>query len=55
MSGSATPGPHDFGPERLALMRRLVERRTTQRVVAQRLGLTIRQVQRLYATYKAKG
>src|SRR5689334_14679457 len=41
--------------ERLALMRRLSERRTTQRLVAEQLGLTVRQVERLYAAYKARG
>jgi hypothetical protein len=41
--------------ERLALMQRIAERRTTQRMVAEQLGLTLRQVERLYATYKAAG
>ncbi len=41
--------------ERLALMRRIAERRTTQRVAAEQLGLTLRQVERLYAAYKARG
>src|SRR4051794_39197280 len=41
--------------ERLALMRRLAERRTTQRLVAEQLGPTVRQVERLYAAYKARG
>jgi hypothetical protein len=41
--------------ERLALMRRIAERRTTQRLVAEQLGLTVRQVERLYAAYKARG
>jgi hypothetical protein len=41
--------------ERLALMRSIAERRTTQRMVAERLGLTLRQVERLYAAYKAQG
>lgn len=33
-------------------MRRIAERRTTQRVAADQLGLTVRQVERLYAAYK---
>lgn len=41
--------------ERLALMRRIAERRTTQRVAAEQLGLTVRQVERLYAAYEAQG
>lgn len=41
--------------ERLALMRRIAERRTTQRLAAEQLGLTVRQVERLYAAYKARG
>jgi hypothetical protein len=41
--------------ERLAAMVRLAERRTTQRVVAEQLGLTVRQVERLYAAYKVDG
>src|SRR5262245_59452629 len=41
--------------ERLALMQRIAERRTTQRMVAEQLGLTVRQVERLYAAYKARG
>jgi hypothetical protein len=41
--------------ERLALMQRLAERRTTQRMVAEQLGLSLRQVERLYAIYKATG
>ncbi len=41
--------------ERLALMRRIAERRTTQRMVAEQLGLSVRQVERLYAAYKARG
>jgi hypothetical protein len=36
-------------------VRCLAERRTTQRVVAAQLGLTLRQVERLYAAYKAEG
>src|SRR5690606_17204553 len=31
------------------------ERRTTQRLVAEQLGVSIRQVERLYAAYKANG
>lgn len=41
--------------DRLALMRALTERRTTQRLVAEQLGLTVRQVERLVAAYKARG
>ena len=41
--------------ERLALMQRLAERRTTQRMVAEQLGLSLRQVERLYAIYKVTG
>ncbi len=41
--------------ERLSLMRRIAERRTTQREVAEQLGLSVRQVERLYAGYKARG
>jgi len=41
--------------ERLALMRRIEERRTAQRLAVEQLGLTIRQVERLYAAYKAHG
>jgi hypothetical protein len=41
--------------ERLALMQRIAERRTTQRMVAEQLGLSVRQVERLYATYKTYG
>jgi hypothetical protein len=41
--------------ERLALMRRIAERRTTQRMAAEQLGLTVRQVERLYAAFKARG
>lgn len=41
--------------ERLALMRRIAERRTTQREAAEQLGLGVRQVERLYALYKADG
>jgi hypothetical protein len=40
---------------RLASMRRIAERRTTQREVAAQLGLGVRQVERLYALYKAAG
>jgi hypothetical protein len=36
-------------------MRALAERRTTQRLVAEQLGLTVRQVERLYARFKADG
>ena len=35
--------------ERLSLMRRIAERRTTQREVAEQLGLSLRQVERLVA------
>lgn len=41
--------------ERLALMRRIAERRTTQREVATQLGLSLRQVERLYAAFKRDG
>ena len=41
--------------ERLSLMRRIAERRTTQREAAEQLGLSVRQVERLYALYKAHG
>ncbi len=41
--------------ERLSLMRRIAERRTTQREVAEQLELSVRQVERLYALYKADG
>lgn len=41
--------------ERLALMRRIAERRTTQREVATQLGLSVRQVERLYAAFKRGG
>ena len=41
--------------DRLALMHALLERRTTQRLVAEQLGLTARQVERLFAAYKAHG
>jgi transposase len=41
--------------ERLALMRRIAERRTTQREAATQLGLTVRQVERLYAAFKRDG
>ncbi len=41
--------------ERLSLMRRIAERRTTQREVAEQLGLSVRQVELLYALYKADG
>jgi 8-oxo-dGTP pyrophosphatase MutT (NUDIX family) len=37
------------------LMRRIAERRTTQREVAEQLGLSVRQVERLYALYKVDG
>lgn len=41
--------------ERLALMRRIAERRTSQRDVATQLGLSLRQVERLYAAFKRDG
>ena len=41
--------------ERLALMQRVAERRTTQRMVADQLGLSLRHVERMYAAYKATG
>ncbi len=41
--------------ERLSLMRRIAERRTTQREVAEQLGLSLRQVERVYALYRAAG
>lgn len=51
--GLVTMSPNEL--ERLALMRRIAERRTTQRLAAEQLGLTVRQVERLYAAYKAHG
>ena len=51
--GLVTMNPTEL--ERLALMRRIAERRTTQRLVAEQLGLTVRHVERLYAAYKARG
>ena len=51
--GLVTMSPKEL--ERLALMRRIAERRTTQRLAAEQLGLTVRQVERLYAAYKARG
>jgi len=41
--------------ERAALMRAIAERRTTQRMVAELLSMSVRQVERLYAAYKARG
>jgi len=41
--------------ERLALMQRIALRSTTQVIVAKQLGLTLRQVERLYARFKAGG
>ncbi len=41
--------------ERVSLMRRIAERRTTQREVAAQLGLSLRQIERLYASYKVAG
>jgi transposase len=41
--------------ERLALMRRIEDRGTNQRMVAEQLGLSTRQVERLYRAYKAAG
>jgi hypothetical protein len=41
--------------ERLALMQRIAERRTTQALVAEQLGVSLRQVERLHAAYKAHG
>jgi hypothetical protein len=41
--------------ERVSLMRRIAERRTTQREVAAQLGLSLRQIERLYAAYKVAG
>lgn len=51
--GLVTMSPKEL--ERLALMRRIAERRTTQRLAAEQLGLTVRQVERLFAAYKARG
>jgi len=51
--GLVTMSPREL--ERLALMRRIAERRTTQRLAAEQLGLTVRQVERLHAAYKARG
>jgi hypothetical protein len=51
--GLVTMSPSEL--ERLALMRRIAERRTTQRMAAEQLGLSVRQVERLYAAYKARG
>jgi hypothetical protein len=51
--GLVTMSPKEL--ERLVLMRRIAERRTTQRIAAEQLGLTVRQVERLYAAYKARG
>lgn len=51
--GLVTMSPREL--ERLALMRRIAERRTTQRIAAQQLRLTVRQVERLYAAYKIRG
>jgi hypothetical protein len=48
--GLVTMSPTEL--ERLALMRRIAERRTTQRIAAEQLGLTIRQVERSYAAFK---
>jgi hypothetical protein len=53
MMGLVTMSPKEL--ERLALMRRIAERRTTQRIAAEQLGLTVRQVERLYAAYKRRG
>jgi hypothetical protein len=39
--------------ERLALMQRIAEQRTTQRMVAEQHGPTVRQVERLCAAFKA--
>jgi molybdenum-dependent DNA-binding transcriptional regulator ModE len=41
--------------ERLALMQRIEERGTSQRMVAEQLGLSLRHVERLYRSYKASG
>jgi len=41
--------------ERLALMRRIAERRTTERLAAEQLGLTFARSSALYAAYKAHG
>ena len=51
--GLVTMSPREL--ERLALKRRIAERRTTQRMAAEQLGLTVRQVERLYAAFKAHG
>ena len=41
--------------ERVELMQRIQDRRTTQAEAAQTLGLTTRQVQRLYRAYRQAG
>jgi transposase len=40
---------------RAELIRRIYERRLTQRKAAETLGLSVRQLQRLYRAYKAEG
>ena len=44
--GLVTMSPSEL--DRLALMRRIAERRTTQRMAAEQIGLSVRQVERLY-------
>jgi len=41
--------------DRLAVMTRLAERRVTQRRAAEQLGLSVRQVGRVYGAYRARG
>jgi len=41
--------------DRCTVMRRIQERRITQRKAAELLGLSVRQVERLYSTYKIDG
>ena len=64
MSGGSTAPGHVAGPpdheqkqelDRAQLMLLLRERRRTQAQVAEQLGLTVRQVERLYQPYKAGG
>jgi Homeodomain-like domain len=64
MSGGITAPGHVAGPpdheqkrelDRAQLMLLIRERRRTQAQVAEQLGLTVRQVERLYQAYKAGG
>ncbi len=41
--------------DRLEIMRRVLERRLTQRTAAERLGLGLRQVERLCRAYRTEG